>query len=171
MLAHGTSRSKGDDVIELRRLCGKHRIVPTSYKLEGVERKGEHPQHLSKVAEIWKGGWNGEVVALKVLKVDRDDPHMQRVKSVSAVRSPEVVLTDGVAVLQGSGADETVRTQECSPFLWGIDYGLRLLPRVSLVQKREHHGLSEDESRNQSIPAGQYALENHALLPLTCAWE
>jgi hypothetical protein len=35
------SKSKGQSIIELRKLCGKHRTVPTSYKLEGVEKEGE----------------------------------------------------------------------------------------------------------------------------------
>ena len=87
VLARGISESVEVDVIELRRLCGKHRIVPKSYKLEGVEREGRHPQHLSQVTEIWKGAWDGKVVALKVLRVPQDNPGLQGTKSVSM--SPE----------------------------------------------------------------------------------
>lgn len=83
-LAREISGSKGQMIIELRKLCGKHRLVPTSYKLEGVEREGERAQRNSKVTEIWKGKCNGEVVALKVLRVPRDDPQVQRTKTVSA---------------------------------------------------------------------------------------
>ena len=82
-LERGTSESMGADVIELRRLCGKHRIVPKSYKLEGVEREGGHAQCLSQVTEIWKGTWDGKVVALKILRLPRDDPNLQGTKSVS----------------------------------------------------------------------------------------
>jgi hypothetical protein len=88
---------KGQRIIELRKLCGKHRTVPTSYKLEGVEKGGERAgeegddvekegkvaQHNSKVTEIWKGRYKGEVVALKVIRVPQDDPYIQRTKSVS----------------------------------------------------------------------------------------
>ena len=56
-----------------------------SYKLEGVEKEGDNAQHISKAktTEIWKGRYKDEVVALKVLRVPRDDPHIQRAKSVS----------------------------------------------------------------------------------------
>ena len=74
---------KGDDVIELRKLCGKHRIIPTTYILEGVDREGRLPQCHSQVTEIWKGVWNDKPVALKVLRLPRDDHNLQRTKSVS----------------------------------------------------------------------------------------
>ena len=64
-------------------LCGRHCIVPTSYKLKGVVKEGDRAQRISQVTEIWKGRYNDEVVALKVLRVPRDDPHVQRTKSVS----------------------------------------------------------------------------------------
>ena len=106
----------GVDVIELRRLCGKHQIVPKSYKLEGVEREGGHAQCLSQVTEIWKGTWDGKVVALKVLKVPRGDPGLQKTKSVSTpydlwriMVTWAIALTGGVAILQGSGIDEATR--------------------------------------------------------------
>lgn len=109
VLACRASISKGDDVIELRRLCGKHRIVPKSYILEGTEREGRLPQCLSQVTEVWKGVWNDKVVALKVLRPPRDDHDFQRTKSVSTISggSLATTLTGGVAVLQGSGIDET----------------------------------------------------------------
>ena len=84
-LARGIAKSKGPSIIKLRKLCGKHRTVPISYKLEGVEKEGDHPQNISKAktTEIWKGRYKGGEVALKVLKVPRDDPQIQRAKSVS----------------------------------------------------------------------------------------
>jgi len=68
-------------MIELRKLCGKHRTIPTSYKLEGVNKEGEYAQRISKATEIWKGRYKDEVVALKILRLPRDDPYIQRVKS------------------------------------------------------------------------------------------
>ena len=40
-------------------------------------------QHISQVTEILKGRYNDEVVALKVLRVPRDDPQAGGIKSVS----------------------------------------------------------------------------------------
>lgn len=66
-----------------------------------------------------------------------------------AVAPDGYILTDEVAVLQGSGVDETARTRQHSPVLRGIYYSLQLLPGISLVRKREHHGVSEEESGYQ----------------------
>jgi hypothetical protein len=40
-----------------------------------------------------------------------------------------------VAILQRSGIDEAGNSRQYSPFLWGIDRGLRLLSGISLVRK------------------------------------
>ena len=46
-------------------------------------KEGNHAQHITVVTEIWKGRYNNEVVALKILRMARDDPQIQRTKSVS----------------------------------------------------------------------------------------
>jgi len=126
-LTRGVSKSKGKSIIELRKLCGKHRTVPTAYKLDGVEKEGECAQHNSKT-QIWKGRYKGDVVALKILRLPQEDPSIQRIESVSKSRDLRrllpVVLIGGVAALQGSGVDETTRTQKHHPVLRGIDYTL-----------------------------------------------
>lgn len=82
-LARGNVRSKGKTIIELRRLCGRYSTVPSSYKLESAVKDGDRAQRISKVTEIWKGRYNGEVVALKVLRVPQDDSHLKSIRSVS----------------------------------------------------------------------------------------
>jgi len=145
---NGTPWSKGQGTIELRKLCGYYCTVPISYQLEGVTKEGSHPQHISRVADIWKGRYNGQVVALKVLRGSRGGYHMQTTRNVSVSHEPlVVVLIDGIEVLQGSGVDEATQAWQYSPFLRGIDDHLRLLPGVSLVRKWEHHGLPEEEAR------------------------
>ena len=57
------------------------------YKLEGVVKEGELAQHISPVAEIWKGRYNAEEVALKVLMVYRGDNDVQKMRSASSIRS------------------------------------------------------------------------------------
>jgi len=75
-------------------------------------KSGENPQHLSQVTEIWKAVYKDEVVALKILRVPRSDPHVQRTKSVSMSRARPLrrglsaILTDDVEILQGSSVDE-----------------------------------------------------------------
>jgi len=80
---------------ELRRLCDHHHTIPTSYKLEGVGREGGHPQHTSQVIEIWKGRYKDKVVALKILKVSRQDPHLLAFARVSVL--PHDPGEEGVA--------------------------------------------------------------------------
>jgi len=111
------------------------------------------------VTEIWKGRYNGDVVALKVLRVPRDDPQMQGIKSVSTSRGLlvtglVVVLTDEAAVLQGGGANDAAQARKYSPFLRGIHDGLRLLPGIPLVRERKYHGLFEGETIYQSVRLG-----------------
>ena len=77
------------DTAELRELCCHHHTIPTSYKLEGIVREGEHSQHISEVIEIWKGRYQDEVVALKVLKVPHQGPHILGFKRVSMSRDPQ----------------------------------------------------------------------------------
>lgn len=86
MLANWTpaSGSKGKIIIELRKLCGQYHTVPAAYKLEGVVKEGTCAQRISRVTEIWKGRYQGEEVALKIIRVSKaqDDPEAQRSKSV-----------------------------------------------------------------------------------------
>lgn len=76
------------------------------------------------MAEIWKGRYKGEEVALKVLRVSRDNPHVMKAKSVSISRDtverfvPD--LKSIVAILQRSSVDEAGRARQYSPILWGI---------------------------------------------------
>ena len=88
-IAFGNPKLKGKRIIELWKLCGDHHTVPTPYKLESVVKRGEHPQRISKVTEIWKGVYRDEVVALKVLRVPQDNPHAQRTRRVSMSPVPQ----------------------------------------------------------------------------------
>jgi len=63
-------------------------MVPRLYKLEGVVKEGDRPQRISQAAEIWKGIYKDEVVALKVFRVPRGDLHSQKTKSVSTSHVP-----------------------------------------------------------------------------------
>ena len=125
-------------------------------------KEGEIPkyQHRSGVTEIWKGWYNGDVVALKVLRVSRDDSQMQRIKSVSTLRVTHragsfVVLTDGVAILQGGGVNDAAQARKYPSFLRGVHDCRRPLPGISLVRQRKYHGLSEREARYQPIRSGE----------------
>lgn len=154
----------GKDIIELRKLCDRHRTVPTAYKLEGVEKEGDCAYSRSDVTEIWKGRYRGEFVALKILRVSQDNPEIPRAKSVRIfVRSSSegwfvLNLTGTTAVLQGSCVDEAGQPLQHTSILWGINDSLRLLPGVSLVQKWKHYGVFEGESTSQSIQFGQCIL-------------
>lgn len=52
-------------------------------------KEGDYPQSTSKAAEIWKGMYNGEVVALKVLRVPQGDPQAQTIQSVRVSYVPQ----------------------------------------------------------------------------------
>lgn len=82
LAGRGSVQGTGKTVIELRKLCGEYRTVPTTYKLEGVEKEGGCAYTKSDITEIWKGIYRGEFVALKILRVSQDNPEIQRTKSV-----------------------------------------------------------------------------------------
>ena len=111
-LAAGGHESRDEVVVELLELCGRWCTVPTSYKLEGVEKRGLRAQHVSPTTKIWKGRYRGKEVALKVLRVRPDNPLPQTVKSVSASHSSRtsfffgVMLTGGIGILQGSSFNQ-----------------------------------------------------------------
>jgi len=134
--------------------------IPTSYQIEGVVRDGDHSQHVSQAIEIWKGGYKGEVVALKVLKISRQNPDISEFTRVSTPRDSRgglliIGLTDDTEYLQGIGVDESGQARERPPLLRGVDDHRHFLPGVSLVRKREHRGLSAAAAKCQSIRSGQ----------------
>jgi len=73
---------------DLSRLCKRRGIIPTPYNLEGVVREGNHSQRICQGVEIWKGRYRDEAVALKVMKVSRQDPHVLAFRGVSMPHNP-----------------------------------------------------------------------------------
>ncbi|KAF9785469.1 kinase-like domain-containing protein [Thelephora terrestris] len=70
-LANRKEGPKGDSFIELSQLCTLWHTVPTTYELGGVVKQGDCALHAGGMTEIRKGVYDGEVVALKVLRLHR----------------------------------------------------------------------------------------------------
>ncbi|KAF9779332.1 kinase-like domain-containing protein [Thelephora terrestris] len=100
---------KGKRYSELLQLCARWNAVPASYELGGVLKRGDRPERVSWMTEIWKGRY-----------------HV----------SCRTIPTTGRLI--GRCAD-------------GVDDHLRLLPSVSLVQKRQHHTISGEKSTYKSM--------------------
>ena len=138
-------------------------------------KEGEIPEyrHRSGVTEIWKGRHNGDIVALKVLRVARDCPQMQKIKTVSMLRGPQrarpfVVLIDGIAILQGGGPNDAAQARKYPSFLRGVHDGRRPLPGVPLVRQRKYRGLSEREARCQPVRSGEWIKAEPMIPTLSC---
>ena len=84
-LANSKEGPKGKRYNELLELCTRWNAVPALYELEGVVRQGDQAKRVSQMTEIWKGTYDGEVVALKVLRLSRDDPDIQVAQKVKAL--------------------------------------------------------------------------------------
>jgi len=65
-LTGGRATSELENIIELRRLCGRRGAVPPSCTLNGVVKEEGKARHISRVTEIWKGRYGNKAVALKV---------------------------------------------------------------------------------------------------------
>ena len=46
-------------------------------------REVDHAQRISQATELSKGSYNDEVVALKIVRVPRENPHLQKNTNVS----------------------------------------------------------------------------------------
>ena len=94
----GRHESRDAGIVELLELCGHWRMIPTSYQLEGVVKRWgyEYAQYTSKKAEVWHSKYREKEVALKILKVDRDDPQAQAVESVSMSLDSKTSLFFGI---------------------------------------------------------------------------
>ncbi|KAF9785465.1 kinase-like domain-containing protein [Thelephora terrestris] len=68
-LANEKEGPKGKHYIELSQLCTLWHTVPASYGLGGVVMQGDRAQRVSGMTEIWEGTYDGETVALKVLRL------------------------------------------------------------------------------------------------------
>lgn len=78
-----------DGIAQLCKLCCRYGVAPTSYKLKGVVRDGDHSQRMSQVVEIWKGRYKNKVATLKVLVGARYDAHVRETESVSMSSDPQ----------------------------------------------------------------------------------
>ncbi|KAF9648576.1 kinase-like protein [Thelephora ganbajun] len=177
-LADGNPWSKAESIIKLRRLCGRLRTVPTSYELGGIVKGGDYPQHDSQVVEIWKGRYNDEAVALKILRVPQGSPYIQKIKRRFC---KEVVLMKQLEhdnILPFYGISLTI-SDLCLVFAWYengtiMDYlekkpdvnrfsllldatkGLRFLHENHLVHGtlRPSHILIDDNGAARLVPSG-----------------
>lgn len=79
---------KGGRYHELLQLCIRWHALPASYELGDVAKQGDRAQRISWVTEIWKGVFDGKVVALKVLRLSRDDTDRKMAQHVSVLYIP-----------------------------------------------------------------------------------
>ena len=82
-LANRKGGPKGEPYNELLELCTHWLAVPASYELRDVVKHGVRAQRVSRVTEIWKGMYFGEVVALKSVRLSQDDPGVKEAHQVS----------------------------------------------------------------------------------------
>ncbi|EIN04829.1 kinase-like protein, partial [Punctularia strigosozonata HHB-11173 SS5] len=71
----------------LRELCGESGLVPTRYRLSGLARVGTDPPCAGGFADVYRGTYNGTIVALKFMRL-----HVRDGKSFMKVFCREAVV-------------------------------------------------------------------------------
>lgn len=93
-----TKKDQRKAFVLLKRLCRAHAKLPSSYVIEeGIETEGSHAHAFGGAADVWKGRYDGKLVAIKSLRIcwpqgemngdvviggRRIDPEMRRLKQV-----------------------------------------------------------------------------------------
>lgn len=82
---------KYDDVVfkRFRQLCGWVGLLPTSYTIPEklVQQSDEQPVASGTFSDVWEGIRNGELVAVKALRVFKDDD-IRKAKKVTRTMLP-----------------------------------------------------------------------------------
>lgn len=65
-----TGRERRKSFVLLKRMCRAHAKLPSSYMIEdGIETEGSHPCAFGGAADVWKGRYDGRLVAIKSLRI------------------------------------------------------------------------------------------------------
>ncbi|OCH85353.1 kinase-like protein [Obba rivulosa] len=111
----------------LRKLCGQHRIVPKSFNLlpGTVRRVGTYPEASGAFAEVWKGQYDGQPVALKVFRILKGDDKGGIVQDLKTFCQEAIIW-------------KRLRHRNITPF-HGVD-STSFLPRLAMVCDWMFHG-------------------------------
>ena len=65
-----TKREQRKTFVLLKRMCRAHARLPSSYVIEdGIIAEGSRACALGGAADVWKGRYNGKLVAIKSLRI------------------------------------------------------------------------------------------------------
>ena len=65
-----TKKEQRKAFVLLKRLCRAHAKLPSSYVIEdGIKTEGSHAYAFGGAADVWKGQYNGKLVAIKSLRI------------------------------------------------------------------------------------------------------
>lgn len=65
-----TKREQRKSFVLLKRMCRAHARLPSSYVIEkGIEAEGSRACALGGAADVWKGRYDGKLVAIKSLRI------------------------------------------------------------------------------------------------------
>lgn len=76
---------KSRTLTNLRRVCGRYGIVPTSYVLAGIVRNEPVPQKTGIVTETWRGIYETKPVAIKIFKITEGRKDYDKIKAVCQI--------------------------------------------------------------------------------------
>ena len=166
----------------LRRVCGRHGVIPASYVLAGVARDDPIPQKTGIVTEIWKGVHENKAVAIKIFKVTEGQKDYDKIKTVRQVFSTptHTICCSGrltsrcsrdSEVLQRGCPLEAIGAQKCPPPFGCFEGYCRTLFNLTVDEERLHYRVRSQQPARQPPRIGMSSFYERAhISPIHFCW-
>lgn len=96
------------------KICGREALLPKSLPIPPHRVRSDTLLHCGGFTDVWKGKYNGQIVAVKILRVHStsDLEKAKKVNSSQLVVLASRLITSYAAILQGGGNVEDASSSE-----------------------------------------------------------
>ena len=134
-------------------ICGRQNLLPRSLPIPLFCDLTETPQYAGEFGDVWKGQYNGQEVAAKVLRVQTSDlERIRKVHRLQLMRIGELIVSH-TAVLQGGRDTEKPSSSERATINGYYSDWRSARDGIGVDGEWEHQRICEGPSRCQSVGA------------------